>query len=39
MAIHPKFSPDFSHLVYIANDKFLSHSGNYQLKYLNWETQ
>ena len=37
MAVQPKFSDDFSKLVYIGTkDKFLSHSGNYQLRYLRW---
>lgn len=37
MAVHAYFSKDFTRLMYIASEqKFLSHSGNYQLKYLNW---
>lgn len=37
MAINPKFSDDFSKLLYIGTkDKFISHTGNFQLKYLSW---
>ena len=37
MAINPKFSEDFSKLLYFgAKDKFISHTGNFQLRYLSW---
>jgi hypothetical protein len=37
MGMQPQFSNDFSKLCYIAStNKFLSHSGNYQLKYQKW---
>jgi hypothetical protein len=37
MSIGPKFSHDFSKLLYIgAKDKFISHTGNFQLRYLRW---
>lgn len=40
MGIVPRFSNDFSKLCFIGSqNKFLSHSGNYQLKYLNWPFQ
>ena len=33
----PRFSKDYSRLAYIGStDKFLSHSGNYQLKAMDW---
>jgi len=37
MAVHANFSKDYSKLLYLASEeKFLSHSGTYQLKYLKW---
>ena len=37
LAMHPRFSADFSRLAYIGRDEqFLSHSANYQLKMMNW---
>ncbi len=37
MAIVPKFSQDYSKLLYIgAKDRFISHTGNFQLRYLEW---
>jgi hypothetical protein len=37
MSINPKFSDDFSKLLYIGTkEKFISHTGNFQLKYLSW---
>jgi hypothetical protein len=37
LAMQPKFSKDFSRLAYVGRDeKFLSHSGTYQLKMLEW---
>ena len=37
MSVYPKFSEDYSKLVYIsAKEKFLSHTGNYQLRFLRW---
>ncbi len=37
MSINPKFSDDFSKLLYIGTkDKFISHTGNFQLRYLSW---
>mmetsp|Transcript_33620 Transcript_33620/g.51820 ORF Transcript_33620/g.51820 Transcript_33620/m.51820 type:complete len:279 (+) Transcript_33620:947-1783(+) len=35
--LFPRFSPNFSKLVYVASSEtFLTHAGNYQLKYLPW---
>ena len=35
--MQPRFSQDYSRLCYIASEeKFLTHSGNYQLKYIHW---
>lgn len=37
MAMHPRFSEDYSVLSFIGSEnKFLSHTGNYQLKYFKW---
>lgn len=37
MAMQPSFSKDYTQLVYIGRDeKFLSHTGCYQLKLLEW---
>ena len=37
MACGPKFSDDYSKLIYVgAEDKFISHTGNYQLRSLRW---
>ena len=37
MAMQPRFCRDFSKIVYVARDeKFLSHTTNYQLKSLSW---
>lgn len=37
MAMQPRFTRDFSKIAYVARDeKFLSHTTNYQLKQLNW---
>ena len=37
MAVCPRFSDDFSKLMYFgAKEKFISHCGNYQLRYLKW---
>jgi hypothetical protein len=37
MSVNPKFSDDFSKLLYIgAKEKFISHTGNFQLRYLSW---
>mgnify|MGYP006115151607 CR=1 FL=1 len=37
VGMQPRFSKDFSRLCYVSSDsKFLSHSSNYQLKYLDW---
>lgn len=37
LGMQPRFSKDYSKLCYIAsNNKFLSHSGNYQMKYFEW---
>ena len=37
LAMRPQFSKDFSQLTYIGRDeKFLSHSGTYQLKMISW---
>lgn len=37
VGMQPRFSEDYSRLCYIASEeKFLSHSGNYQLKYMDW---
>lgn len=35
--MQPRFSQDYSKLAFIAStNKFLSHSGNYQLKCMSW---
>ena len=40
MAMHAHFSHDFTKLVYVGRDqKFLSHSGNYQLRMMKWPIQ
>ena len=40
MSVMPKFSKDFSRLMYFsATDKFISHSGYYQLKYFKWPVE
>ena len=40
LAMYPRFSADFSKLAYIGRDeKFLSHSANYQLKIISWPLQ
>jgi len=39
MAIHPVFSTDYSKLIYISSDEFLSHSGNYELKVIDWKNK
>ena len=37
LAINPKFSDDFSKLLYVgAKEVFISHTTNFQLSYLNW---
>jgi hypothetical protein len=37
VAMQPRFSTDFSKLAYIGRDeKFISHSGNYELKLIKW---
>jgi len=37
LAMQPRFSKDFTKLVYVAREeKFISHSGCYQLKLLSW---
>ena len=37
IAMHPRFSRDFSKLVYVARDeKFISHTTCYQLKLMSW---
>ena len=37
MAVTPKFSDDYSKLLYIgAKEKFISHSGNFEIRYLKW---
>ena len=37
IAMRPRFSHDFTKLVYLGSDtKFLSHTGNYQLRLLTW---
>ena len=37
LGMQARFSHDYSRLCYIGSeDKFLSHSGNYQLKYIDW---
>ena len=37
MAMQPKFSPDFSKLVYIGSkNKFVAHSSNFQLRSFDW---
>jgi len=37
MSICPKFSDDFSKLLYVgAKETFISHTGNFQLRYLKW---
>ena len=37
VGMQARFSHDYSRLCYVASEnKFLSHSGNYQLKYLAW---
>jgi hypothetical protein len=36
----PRFSPCFGKLVYLGSDEsFLSHTGNYQLKMIDWVTK
>lgn len=38
--MQPKFAKDYSKLCFVASEhKFLSHSGNYQLKSLEWPRQ
>lgn len=40
MAIQPKFSKDLSKMAYISStEQFISHSGNYELKVMDWETK
>jgi hypothetical protein len=35
--MQPKFNHDFTKLIYLGSEKpFLAHSGNYQLKSLDW---
>ena len=37
MAFCPKFSDDFTKLIYFGTkEKFISHTGNFQLRYLKW---
>ena len=37
LAMHPRFTHDFTALAYIARDeKFLSHTTNYQMKMMSW---
>ena len=37
MSVIPRFSRDYSRLLYIGSkEKFLSHTGNYHMSYLNW---
>jgi hypothetical protein len=37
MSVCPRFSDDFSKLLYYGTqERFLSHCGNYQMKYLKW---
>lgn len=37
MSFMPRFSKDFSRLMfYAAHEKFISHSGYYQLRYFDW---
>ena len=37
MSVIPKFTEDFSKLMYFASkDKFISHTGNFELRYLHW---
>jgi hypothetical protein len=38
LATRPRFSPDYSRLVYFGStEKFLSHTGNYQFKMIDWQ--
>jgi hypothetical protein len=40
MAMQPRFSEDFTKLVYFGREtKFLSHTSNYQLMMIPWPTQ
>lgn len=40
LAMQPRFSKDYSKLAYIGSDaKFLSHTGNYQLKEIAWQAE
>ena len=37
LGMQARFSSDYSRLCYLSSDsKFLSHSSNYQLKYIDW---
>lgn len=39
MAIHAQFSEDYRTLIFVSSEKFLSHSGNYRLKTIDWSSK
>jgi hypothetical protein len=39
LAIQPTFNSDYSKLVFVASPQFLSHSANYELRVIDWQTK